>query len=141
MNRRCHACCKTFKTLQECLKHDLLEHSLQNKKINSGFNNLCKAALKFLTTPEKLEERAKVRAGLNHCNAGDELLSIFQILCMDNNNLELQFGRIKACLHSGLKDLGAQLEIHAFGSIVSKLALKGKCNFFLLLRLRLCNDL
>uniref|UniRef100_A0A1B0B571 C2H2-type domain-containing protein n=1 Tax=Glossina palpalis gambiensis TaxID=67801 RepID=A0A1B0B571_9MUSC len=124
MNRRCHACCKTFETLQECLKHDLLEHSLQNKKMNCSFNNLCKAALKFLTTPEKLEERAKVRECLNHCNAGDELLTIFQILCMNNNNLELQFERIKSCLHSGLKVFGTQLEIHAFGSIVSKLALK-----------------
>uniref|UniRef100_A0A1A9WTE9 C2H2-type domain-containing protein n=1 Tax=Glossina brevipalpis TaxID=37001 RepID=A0A1A9WTE9_9MUSC len=120
---RCHKCCRNFETLQECLKHDLQEHCFQNKRVNSNFNSLCKGASKLLITPEKLEERAKLHECLDRCNPGEELLTIFQKLCMDNNNLKSQFEIVKTCLHSDLKQLEAEVEIHAFGSIVSKLAL------------------
>uniref|UniRef100_A0A1A9X0S1 PAP-associated domain-containing protein n=1 Tax=Glossina brevipalpis TaxID=37001 RepID=A0A1A9X0S1_9MUSC len=91
--------------------------------MNSNFNSLCKAESKLLITPGKLEERAKLRECLDRCNPGEELLTIFQKLCMDKNDLESHFEIIKTCLHSELKQLEAKVEIHAFGSIVSKLAL------------------
>uniref|UniRef100_A0A1A9W724 PAP-associated domain-containing protein n=1 Tax=Glossina brevipalpis TaxID=37001 RepID=A0A1A9W724_9MUSC len=96
-----------------------LKHNLHNKKLNRY-----KATLKFLNTPEKLEERKRVHESLKNCKAREELQSIFKVLSMDNECLELIFIRIQECLAKELKTLTDQLKIFPFGSIVTKLALR-----------------
>uniref|UniRef100_A0A1B0BXE1 Polymerase nucleotidyl transferase domain-containing protein n=1 Tax=Glossina palpalis gambiensis TaxID=67801 RepID=A0A1B0BXE1_9MUSC len=96
-----------------------LHRPKHNKKLNRY-----KATLKFLNTPEKLEERSRIHESLKNCKPGEELQSIFKILSIDRECLELIFVRIRNCLAKELKTLTDQLKIFAFGSIATNLALR-----------------
>ncbi|KAL9897115.1 uncharacterized protein ACN2A1_007242 [Glossina fuscipes fuscipes] len=96
-----------------------LHRPKHNKKLNRY-----KATLKFLNTPEKLEERSRIHESLKNCKPGEELQSIFKILSIDHECLELIFVRIRNCLAKELKTLTDQLKIFAFGSIATNLALR-----------------
>uniref|UniRef100_A0A1A9VES0 PAP-associated domain-containing protein n=1 Tax=Glossina austeni TaxID=7395 RepID=A0A1A9VES0_GLOAU len=96
-----------------------LHRPKHNKKLNRH-----KATLKFLNTPEKLEERSRIHESLKNCKTGEELQSIFKILSVDHECLELIFIRIRNCLAKELKILADQLKIFAFGSTATNLALR-----------------
>uniref|UniRef100_A0A1A9UME1 PAP-associated domain-containing protein n=1 Tax=Glossina austeni TaxID=7395 RepID=A0A1A9UME1_GLOAU len=98
---------------------------LQRPKHNKKLNRY-KAALKFLNTPEKLKERSRIHESLKNCKPGEELQSIFKILSVDHERLELIFIRIRSYLAKKLKILADQLKIFAFGSIATNLALRDK---------------
>lgn len=128
LNNRCSVCFQGFTTLQECLKHELLEHSLQKKngaKNGTNVESRIKATIKSLKSQEKQEERRKVHTALVQCQKGQELPAIMKHLCMDNDSLVLIFTRIQTCLEKELRFLGP-VRIFPFGSIASRLALRGK---------------
>ncbi|XP_005183158.1 speckle targeted PIP5K1A-regulated poly(A) polymerase [Musca domestica] len=126
LNNRCSVCFQRFTTLQECLKHELLEHSLQKKngaKNGTNVESRIKATIKSLKSQEKQEERKKVHTALVQCQKGQELMAIMKHLCMDNDSLVLIFTRIQTCLEKELRFLGS-VRIFPFGSIASRLALR-----------------
>ncbi|XP_073842336.1 monkey king protein isoform X2 [Musca autumnalis] len=126
LNNRCSVCIQSFSTLQECLKHELLEHSLQKKnaaKSGTNIESRLKATTKSLNSPEKKEERAKVHKALTTCHKGQELSAIMKHLCMDTESLVLIFTRVQTCLERELRSLGP-VKIFPFGSIASRLALR-----------------
>lgn len=126
LSPQCSVCSQIFKTLPECLKHELLTHSLQKKNDpRSAVDSRLKAAFKFLKTEDKLEERTKVHKALQNCAKGTELTTLLKLLCMDNDSLNLIFTRIQTCLEKELRSLGV-VKIYPFGSIASGLALRGE---------------
>lgn len=128
LTSKCSVCRQKFQSVQECLKHELLEHSLQKKtaaKTGGGIDGRVKATNKFLNTKEKQEERDRVHKALEACHKGQELAAILKVLCMNTESLGLIFTRIQTCLEKELRSL-AQVKIYPFGSIASKLALRGK---------------
>ncbi|XP_075160825.1 monkey king protein [Haematobia irritans] len=126
LNTKCSVCCITLKTVQECLKHELLVHSLQKKtaaKTGGGIESRIKATDKFLNTKEKQEERLNVQKALATCRKGQELKTILKLLSMNSDFLNLIFTRIQTCLAKELGRLGV-VRIYPFGSIASSLALR-----------------
>lgn len=130
MTSKCSVCCKVFSNVQECLKHELLDHSLQKKKQpKSGLDNRLNATTKFLNSQEKLDERNDLHKRLQKCE-GQELRTIFELLCMKTDSLGLIFTRIQTCLEKELWQAG-NAKIYPFGSIASGLALRGEFEIYI----------
>uniref|UniRef100_A0A1I8P7D9 C2H2-type domain-containing protein n=2 Tax=Stomoxys calcitrans TaxID=35570 RepID=A0A1I8P7D9_STOCA len=126
LNTKCSVCRLNFKSVQECLKHELLAHSLQKKiaaKSGGGVESRIKATNKFLNSKDKQEERTKLHNAMAKCHKGQELSGILNLLCMNDDSLGLIFTRIQTCLEKELSVLGV-VKIFPFGSIASRLALR-----------------
>ncbi|XP_023293887.2 uncharacterized protein LOC111677070 [Lucilia cuprina] len=124
INSKCSVCGVTFNNIQECLKHELIKHSLHKK--NHPQNRIQKrlnATAKCLNAEEKLSQRVQLRNELKKCKNGEELHAIFELFCMKTDSLGLIFTRIQTCLEKELRSAGI-VRIYPFGSIASGLALR-----------------
>ncbi|XP_017476841.1 PREDICTED: terminal uridylyltransferase Tailor [Rhagoletis zephyria] len=117
----CTVCSQTFDNLKECLKHELLQHG--TKKVNRPQKSLRNKVNAVLNNLKSDDQHARLRDALRKCEPGQELSSIFKFHRMNDENLELVYERINACLKKELQSLRA-LNIYPFGSFASALALR-----------------
>lgn len=126
INAKCSVCGDKFISIQECLKHELIKHSMNKKKHpQSRVQKRLNATAKILNAEDKLKERLKLKEQLKKCKNGEELLTIFELYCMKTDTLGLIFTRIQTCLERELRPAGI-VKIYPFGSIASGLALRGE---------------
>ncbi|KAM7356135.1 monkey king protein isoform 1-T2 [Cochliomyia hominivorax] len=124
INTKCSYCGDKFDSIQQCLKHELINHSLQKKK--NPQNRVQKRlyiTAKSLNTDEKQKERLKLKEQLKKCKSGEELLTIFELFCMKKDSLGLIVSRVLTCLERELRPAGI-VRIFPFGSIANGLALR-----------------
>lgn len=125
----CKMCCRHFETLQECLKHELLDHSLTKNRPQKTVRNHLQAVLQSLKDDENVNLQTQLKQALNNCQAGEELKTILKFHCVDTEKLEQSYLRIYTCLDKELEKVG-RFKIHPFGSVANGLALKSMCPYY-----------
>lgn len=122
---KCTICAQKFNTIQECLKHELLQHSTKRaKRPQKTLRTKVNAILANIKTDAQQSLQKELLNALHKCEPGQELRSIFKHHRMNDENLSLVYERIEACLEKELQPLRG-LRLHPFGSIASGLALRG----------------
>nr|XP_014089394.1 terminal uridylyltransferase Tailor [Bactrocera oleae]XP_014089395.1 terminal uridylyltransferase Tailor [Bactrocera oleae]XP_036221946.1 terminal uridylyltransferase Tailor [Bactrocera oleae] len=121
---KCTICAQKFNTIQECLKHELLQHSTKRaKRPQKTLRTKVNAILANIKTDAQQSLQKELLNALHKCEPGQELRSIFKHHRMNDENLSLVYERIEACLEKELQPLRG-LRLHPFGSIASGLALR-----------------
>ncbi|XP_065361362.1 poly(A) RNA polymerase, mitochondrial [Calliphora vicina] len=124
INSKCSVCDEKFNNIQECLKHELMKHSIHKKKHpQNRVQKRLNATAKFLNADEKITQRSQLKNELKKCKNGEELQAIFELFCMKTDSLGLIFTRIQTCMERELRPAGI-VRIYPFGSIASGLALR-----------------
>lgn len=121
---KCTICSQKFSNIQECLKHELLQHDIKRaKRPQKTIRTKVNAILAHIKTDEQQAFQKELLNALHKSEPGQELCSIFKHHRMNNENLGLVYERIEACLYKELQQLRG-LRLHPFGSIASGLALR-----------------
>ncbi|XP_011186923.1 terminal uridylyltransferase Tailor [Zeugodacus cucurbitae] len=121
---KCTICSQKFSNIQECLKHELLQHDIKRaKRPQKTIRTKVNAILSHIKTDEQQAFQKELLNALHKSEPGQELCSIFKHHRMNNENLGLVYERIEACLYKELQQLRG-LRLHPFGSIASGLALR-----------------
>lgn len=123
---KCTLCPQQFNNIQECLKHELLQHEIKRaKRSQKTLRTKVMAILANIKTDEQQLLRKELLNALHKSEPGQELCSIFKHHRMNEENLLLVYERIEACMKNELQSLKG-LTLHPFGSIASGLALRGE---------------
>lgn len=114
----CKVCEATFKTLQDCLAHELLKHTIKpQKKLRK-----CLDAITKLFASEQIQcERRVLKAALAQAPAGQHLRAVLAFYSGNCNELSACFSQVRDTLQ---KQLHGRVKVYPFGSLVTGLALK-----------------
>ncbi|XP_017957940.1 uncharacterized protein LOC108652301 isoform X2 [Drosophila navojoa] len=115
---RCKVCEATFKTLQDCLAHELLKHTIKpQKKLRK-----CLDAITKLFASEQIQcERRVLKATLAQAPAGQHLRAVLTFYAGNCGELSACFSQVRSTLQ---KQLQGRVKVYPFGSLVTGLALK-----------------
>ncbi|XP_017864348.1 PREDICTED: uncharacterized protein LOC108614648 isoform X1 [Drosophila arizonae] len=115
---RCKVCEATFNTLQDCLAHELLKHTIKpQKKLRK-----CLDAITKLFASEQIQcERRVLKATLAQAPAGQHLRAILTFYAGNCSELSACFSQVRGTLQ---KQLQGRVKVYPFGSLVTGLALK-----------------
>lgn len=132
-SHECTICQKSFASLNECLRHELLQHqnSIQvedRKRRTKSMRHKLHTILKHLNQDQKQNLRQELHDALQQCPEQQELTTIIKLYRMNAENMELIYVRVYKCLEKELSSIRG-LSIQPFGSIASGLALKGMHTF------------
>ncbi|EDW68942.1 uncharacterized protein mkg-p [Drosophila virilis] len=114
----CKVCDAPFKTLQDCLAHELLKHTIKpQKKLRK-----CLDAITKLFASEQIQcERRVLKATLAQAPAGQHLRAVLAFYSGNCNELSACFAQVRETLQ---KQLQGRVKVYPFGSLVTGLALK-----------------
>jgi len=116
----CMVCAAPFRSMQDCLAHELLKHaSKPQKQLRQRLN----AITKLFTSAQTQSERNELREALDNSEPGDHLHTVLHFYASDLRKMELCFGHVRNCIE---KEMRGKVRVFPFGSLVTGLALKGK---------------
>ncbi|KAH8397398.1 hypothetical protein KR222_002501 [Zaprionus bogoriensis] len=114
----CKVCDAPFNTLQDCLAHELLKHTIKpQKKLRK-----CLDAITKLFASEQIQsERRTLQGRLLQAQAGQHLRAILGYYAGNCNALAECYAQVRESI---LKQCQGRLKVYPFGSLVTGLALK-----------------
>ncbi|KAH8273406.1 hypothetical protein KR026_003785 [Drosophila bipectinata] len=124
----CNVCAAPFRSIQDCLAHELLKHA--NKPQKPRLN----AIIKLFTSALAQSERSQLQEVLELSATGDHLLTVLDFYASDLRKLQSSYGHIRNCIEREMKD---RVKVFPFGSLVTGLSLKGG---YIDLYLQLCDE-
>ncbi|XP_037927821.1 poly(A) RNA polymerase, mitochondrial [Teleopsis dalmanni] len=117
----CTICKKKFSDFQSCLEHETYAHTRKiPKAVNRQINRLSNA----ITDSSVVEFHSEISAALKNSVKGEELNSIFKLVCLNSENLSIVNERIKNDVMNELKTKFDYFVVDLFGSVATGLALK-----------------
>ncbi|XP_055841779.1 speckle targeted PIP5K1A-regulated poly(A) polymerase [Episyrphus balteatus] len=125
-NLECKICHQPFETLQDVLKHELLNHSATKNAKKQPVNQLKRrvnAVLKTINAEDEKKFRQNLAEAISDCANGKELSVIFKKYLIDDDHLNCIYSRIHNCLQKELDRIGPY-KIEPYGSVANGLALK-----------------
>ncbi|XP_037718525.1 uncharacterized protein LOC119552780 [Drosophila subpulchrella] len=114
----CMVCAAPFRSMQDCLAHELLKHaSKPQKQLRQRLN----AITKLFTSAQTQSERNELREVLDKSEPGGHLHTVLHFYASDLRKMELCFGHVRNCIE---KEMRGKVRVFPFGSLVTGLALK-----------------
>ncbi|XP_017074170.1 uncharacterized protein LOC108109881 [Drosophila eugracilis] len=114
----CMVCAAPFKSMQDCLAHELLKHSSKpQKQLRQRLN----AITKLFTSAQTQSERNELREALEKSEPGGHLRTVLNFFASDLRKMETCFGHVRSCIE---REMRGRVRVFPFGSLVTGLALK-----------------
>lgn len=116
---RCKVCDAPFNTLQDCLAHELLKHTIKpQKKLRK-----CLDAITKLFASEQIQsERRMLQMRLSQAQSVQHLRAVLVFYAGNCSALAECYCQVRESI---LKQCQGKLKVYPFGSLVTGLALKG----------------
>lgn len=116
----CMVCAAPFRSMQDCLAHELIKHaSKPQKQLRQRLN----AITKLFNSAQSQSERQELREALEWSESGGHLCTVLNFFACDLENMKTCFGHVRNCIE---KEMRGRVRVFPFGSLVTGLALKGK---------------
>ncbi|KAH8303006.1 hypothetical protein KR044_013181, partial [Drosophila immigrans] len=114
----CKVCDAPFKTLQECLAHELLKHTIKPQK---KLRKCLDAITKLFASEQTQSERRTLKERLQQTPAGKHLRAVLALYAGDCNALANCFKEVRKSIQQQMQ---GKVKVYPFGSLVTGLALK-----------------
>ncbi|KAH8395001.1 hypothetical protein KR215_004027 [Drosophila sulfurigaster] len=115
----CKVCDAPFKTLQECLAHELLKHTIKPQK---KLRKCLDAVTKLFASEQTQSERRLLEALLVQSPPGQQLRAVLGFYAGNSAALAECFQEVRKNIQN---ELQGKVKVYPFGSLVTGLALKG----------------
>lgn len=115
----CKVCDAPFKTLQDCLAHELLKHTIKPQK---KLRKCLDAVTKLFASEQIQSERRTLQALVVQTQAGQHLRAVLGFYAGNCSALANCFSQVRKSIQ---KQMQGKVKVYPFGSLVTGLALKG----------------
>ncbi|KAL7733109.1 hypothetical protein ACLKA6_004635 [Drosophila palustris] len=114
----CKVCDAPFKTLQDCLAHELLKHTIKPQK---KLRKCLDAVTKLFASEQIQSERRQLQSLLVQTKSGQHMRAVVGFYAGNCNALANCFAQVRKSIQ---KQMQGKVKVFPFGSLVTGLALK-----------------